>query len=257
MNKLRIEQLADGVVTDRVWLKSKGIDAALVDYYLRRGYLEHVAHGAYRRPGAPLKWQHLVYSLQVLGFNVHVGGRSALELKGLAHYLPFNKRQRVHLFREKKLPRWIFKTNVEVEFVEHSRGLFRDNENSIGLTTMLFGSWDWQINIASPERAILEMISEVPNKESFHMVDVMMESAATLRVDLVSALLEKCKNIKVKRLFLWFARMHAHPWFGRLELEHVDLGKGKRVIQRGGKLDSQYLITVPKDNNDRQEQPVF
>ncbi len=257
MDKLKIEQVPDGVVVDRAWLKSKSIDTALVDYYLQKGYLERVAHGAYRRPGALFKWQHLVYSLQVLGFNMHVGGRSALELKGLAHYLPLNKKQRVHLFREKKLPGWIFKTNVDVKFVEHTRGLFKNNENNMGLTTTLFGSWDWNINVASPERAILEMVSDVPNKESFHMVDVIMESASTLRPDLISSLLEKCKNIKTKRLFLWFAEKHGHQWFERLNLEHVDLGKGKRVIQRNGKLDSKYLITIPNDNNDRQEQPVF
>src|SRR3989338_5626499 len=119
MDKLKIEQVPDGVVANRSFLKGNGIDAALVDYYLRSGYLERVAHGAYRRPGAPLKWQHLIYSLQVLGFNVHVGGRSALELKGFAHYLPLNKKQRVHLFSEKKLPGWILKTNVNVEFVKH------------------------------------------------------------------------------------------------------------------------------------------
>ena len=255
MEKLKIEQLSDGVVADRAWLKGKGIDASLVDYYLQRGYLKRVAHGAYRRPGAPFKWQHLVYSLQVLGYDVHVGGRSALELNGLAHYLPINKKQRVHLFRKNKLPRWVFKTKVDVEFVEHSRGLFKSSDD--GLTTILFGSWDWQINVATPERALLEMMADMPNKESFHMVDVMMESASTLRPDLISSLLDECKNIKVKRLFLWFAEKHRHQWFAGLKLANVDLGKGKRVIQKGGKLDSKYLITIPSDHNDRQEQSIF
>lgn len=143
-----------------------------------------------------------------------------------------------------------------MEFIEHTRRLFKDNQN-IGLTTILFGSWDWQINVASPERAFFEVISDVPNKESFHIVDVMMESALTLRPDLLNSLLNECKNIKVKRLFLWFAQKYNHQWFKHLKSEHVDLGKGKRVIYKGGKLDPKYLITVPQDNNDQQEQPVF
>lgn len=118
MDKLKIEQVPDGVVVDRAWLKGKSIDAPLVDYYRQKGYLESVAHGVYRRPGAPLKWQHLVYSLQVLGFDVHVGGRSALELKGFAHYLPLNKKQRIHLFSKGKLPNWLFKTKC-------GRGIYR------------------------------------------------------------------------------------------------------------------------------------
>lgn len=257
MDKFKVEQVPDGVVVNRAWLKNKDINAPLVDYYLKKRYLEKVAHGAYRRPGDPLKWQHLVYSLQVLGFQVHVGGRTALELKGRAHYLPLGNKQRVHLFCEKKLPKWLFKTDVSVKFVEHIRKLFRSNDNTMGVSTIPFGSWDWEINTSSPERALLEMISDIPNKESFHMVDVIMEGATTLRSELVTYLLVECKNIKTKRLFLWFAEKYKHQWFSLLKLDNINLGKGKRVIQKGGKLDPKYLITVPIDNNDRQEQPIF
>ncbi len=38
MDKVRIEQLQDGVVVNRAWLKGRGIDASLVDYYLRRRF---------------------------------------------------------------------------------------------------------------------------------------------------------------------------------------------------------------------------
>ena len=37
----------------------------------------------------------------------------------------------------------------------------------------------------------------------------------------------------------------------------VDLGKGKRVVEKAGKLDPKYLITVPKVDYDKQEQPVL
>ena len=89
------------------------------------------------------------------------------------------------------------------------------------------------------------------------MVDVSMAGATTLRPDIVSRLLKDCKNIKVKRLFLWFAQKHNHEWFGRLNLSGVNLGSGKRVIQKDGKLDTKYLITVPKENDDKERQPVF
>ena len=254
---MKIEQLSEGVVVDRAWLKSKGIDTPLVDYYLRKGYLERVAHGVYRRPGDPLKWQHLVYSLQMLGYPIHVGGRSALELKGRAHYLPLAKRQRIRLYCETKLPRWLFKTNVDVEFMEYNRSLFQKGDSELGVSTLLFGSWDWEINVSSPERALFEMMAAIPGKETFHMVDVIMEGAMTLRPDMINALLMDCKNIKVKRLFLWFAQRYEHQWFKSLKLDQVDLGKGKRVIQKDGKLDNKYLITVPKDDYDRQEQSLF
>ncbi|WP_376745783.1 type IV toxin-antitoxin system AbiEi family antitoxin domain-containing protein [Sinorhizobium psoraleae] len=36
----------------------------------------------------------------------------------------------------------------------------------------------------------------------------------------VQTVLEACRSVKVKGLFLWFAERHDHPWFGRLDLEH-------------------------------------
>lgn len=256
MDKLKIELVPDGVVVDRSWLKKKGIDAPLVDYYLKKEYLEPVARGAYRRPGATLKWQHLVYSLQRLGFPVHVGGRSALELKGRAHYLPLGEKDKIHLYCSKKLPRWLFQININVEFIQHNRMLF-SSEYNLGVANILFGGWDWEIRVSSLERAFFEMMAEVPTKETFHMVDVSIEGAMTLRADLLNQLLIDCKNIKVKRLFLWFAEKYHYQWFEKLDLKNVDLGKGKRVIQKNGKLDSKYLITVPRENDDRQEQSLF
>jgi Transcriptional regulator, AbiEi antitoxin N-terminal domain len=56
-----------------------------VDSYLRSEALQTVTRGVYRRPGPPLKWEHIIYSLQELGYAVHVGGRSALELQGITY----------------------------------------------------------------------------------------------------------------------------------------------------------------------------
>ncbi|WP_246668279.1 type IV toxin-antitoxin system AbiEi family antitoxin domain-containing protein [Bradyrhizobium elkanii] len=61
-----------------------------------------------------------------------------------------------------------------------------------------------------------------------------MEPVRTLSPKRVQAVLEACRSVKVKRLFLWFAERHAHPWFGRLDLKRIDLGRGKRQIVVGG-----------------------
>ena len=54
------------------------------------------------------------------------------------------------------------------------------------------------------------------------------------------------RSIKVKRLFLWFAERHNHAWLHKLDRSDIDLGKGKRMLVRGGKLDTKYNITVPE-----------
>jgi len=51
----------------------------------------------------------------------------------------------------------------------------------------------------------------------------------------------------VKRLFFFFADRHQHAWLRRLNKEAIDLGKGKRLLVRGGALNTVFQITVPKD----------
>ena len=76
-----------------------------------------------------------------------------------------------------------------------------------------WGHWDWPLILSSPERAILEMLDEVPQRETFHQVDMLMEGLVNLRPQRLSALLKDCRSVKVKRLFLWLAERHHHAWF--------------------------------------------
>ena len=61
------------------------------------------------------------------------------------------------------------------------------------------------------------------------------------------AINEECRNVKVKRLLLWFAERQQFPWLRELNLEYIDLGAGKRSLVKNGKLDRKYQITVPRD----------
>ena len=45
--------LPEGQLVNRVWLLARGFNRPNVDYALRAGKLETVAHGVYRRPGPP------------------------------------------------------------------------------------------------------------------------------------------------------------------------------------------------------------
>jgi len=59
------------------------------------GWLKSLSHGAYARPGQPAGLEGLLLGLQRLaGVAWHVGGISALNRKGLAHFLPLGGKQR-------------------------------------------------------------------------------------------------------------------------------------------------------------------
>jgi hypothetical protein len=125
------------------------------------------------------------------------------------------------------------------------------------VTTKPFGHWDWPIRYAMPELALLEMLAGVRTATDFSVVDKFFEAATTLRPNLVRDLLLACTHIKAKRLFLWFTGRYDYAWCHALEKEGVALGSGKRVIVKGGVLDKQLQITVPKDMGDGSEQSFF
>ncbi len=91
------------------------------------------------------------------------------------------------------------------------------------------------------------MLNEVPAKISLEHADQLIQGMTSLSPRTVQALLEACTNVKVKRLFLWFASKHNYTWFSKLNTERISLGSGNRAIVKGGELDKTYKITVPKD----------
>jgi Transcriptional regulator, AbiEi antitoxin, Type IV TA system/Transcriptional regulator, AbiEi antitoxin N-terminal domain len=250
-------QLPEGLVVDGAWMAKRGYSTSLRSQYVKAGWLQQPTRRVYRRPQGSLAWQRVVISLQtLLEYPLAVGGRTALELQGFAHYLA-QKTTEVHLYGPKPPPRWLNELPLEEQFVYHSsRKLFRHEPVGFGadslhgsLATQIWGQGDWSLTLSTPERAILELLDELPFSESFHQADMLMEGMATLSPRRLQNLLVACHNVKVKRLFFFFADRHQHAWLKRLDKEMVVLGNGKRMLVRGWRLDKTYQITVPQDLN--------
>ena len=254
--KSSLEQtLPEGQLVNRDWLLQRGFNRPRVDYYLRAGKLERVAQGVYRRPGPPLKWEHVVYSLTELGYPLHVGGRSALELQGLAHYLPTGGMRYIDLYGSSNVPRWLVNYPADFRFVVHTRCLF-DQLPRETVKTKPFGSWDWPVAYAVPELAMFELLSEVREAVDFTVADKIFEAATNFRPELLHELLRACSQVKAKRLFLWFSDRHGHEWRKALKIDGINLGKGKRMLVKGGAFDSAYQITVPREMSVGSEQSI-
>lgn len=263
----RLQQiLPEGLPVDSSWLQRQGYSRQLIAKYLRHGWLASPVRGVYRRDSAMIdkrRWEPVVISMQaLLEVPVTVGGRTALELHGLSHYLSMSAPTEAHLYGPEVPPSWVNKLSLKERFVFHSANLFKTSEDCINRSTEYeqanftqhkWGASEWSIRVSTPERAILELLDELPSHESFHQADVLMEGLTNLRSKYLNMLLVACKSIKTKRLFLWFALRHNHAWLKTLDTENVDIGKGKRMIVPGGRLDPKFLITVPEEfANDRQ-----
>jgi hypothetical protein len=261
----------DGLLVDAGWMEGHGYSTSLRSQYVSAGWLIQPVRGTYKRPLGELTWQKVVISLQtLLERSLIVGGRTALELQGFAHYLSANGPTTIHLYGPERPPGWLAKLPLKETFKFHqSQTLFRSDPVTKGLTSFvwdvrdntgtaaeglqagglrqLWGSSDWPLTHSTPERALLEMLDELPRHESFHQVDMLVEGLRTLSPRRMQKLLLDCRSIKVKRLFFWFADRHQHTWLKQIDRTSVDLGTGKRMLVKGGKLDTKYLITVPDD----------
>ena len=276
LNRLQI-LLPEGLLVDSGWLQRHGYSSALRSKYVAHGWLDQVIRGVYRRPPARLSsaytdkdvhWEQVVISLQLLlEYPSVVGGRTALELQGFGHYLSTEGPREIHLYGISKPPAWVSKLKLKSRFVVHNagklfKGLLSDlrvqnsavpSDISAGsggksnLIRQTWGRWEWPLAMSSPERAILELLDEVPQCETFHQADVLMEGLRNLSPRRLRALLVNCRSIKAKRLLLWFAERHNHAWLKNLDRNEIDLGHGKRSLVRGGKLDKKFEITVPEN----------
>jgi len=238
-----------GTVATASYLKWQGFTYDLLTKYRRSGWIKSLGQGAYFLPEDRVEWPGALYAVQSqLELEVHAGGKTALELKGYGHYVPAETRT-LFLYAQPKviLPAWFSGERLGLSLVVTRTSLFPGN-NREG-----FSEWkerEFSIRISSPERAAMEMLYLVPQKISFEESFLIMESLVTLRPEVVQKLLEMCRFVKVKRLFMYMAEKHRHPWVEKLDLSKIDLGKGKRRIVPGGELNPKYNITVPREQRE-------
>lgn len=256
--------LPEGLVVDAAWLKSNGYASNLLAKYLSSGWLEQSAPRVYTRPRGKLTWEQVIISLQtLLSRNLVVGGKTALELHGHVHYLRQSV-STVYLFGPDRVPTWLTALDVGVEFRWRNDGKLFDkfrastaphqlsadtarNSRVPGVMAQPWGTWNWPLMVSTPERALLEFLYELPEHESFHNADMLMQGLTTLSPTKLQPLLADCRSIKVKRFFFFLADRHQHAWLKRLDRKAINLGSGKRTYMKGGRYDAKYMMTVPGD----------
>jgi len=246
LNQL-MKTLPEGVAASSAWLKAQGISRQLVQKYVDGGWLIRLAHGCYILPGSPATWEGVLLGLSKLGgVALHVGGLSALRRSGDVHYLEVGGEQEVEVWMPCKPPKWAAEVELQPSLNYHHKKLFLDSLDEVGMSLLKTGVRDWTLQISTPERAMLEMISKLDDsEEDFLYASEMVEGLTLARPALMQQLLEGCTSIKVKRLFLFLADFHRLRWSRGLKWKEINLGKGKRQIVKGGQFDQTFQITVP------------
>lgn len=233
-----------GVVLTAAWLEEHGVSSKLAWWYVHSGLLERLGTNAYKKAGDRITWEGAINTLQTqLTTPIHVGGKTALYLLGLGHFVPMQGMQKIMLFAPTttKLPKWLLSNSWDVEFEVYKSSLFANEQ---GLVERALNGLNLQIS--SPERAILEVLHLYPQHQSLNEITYLIENLTQLRPKILQSLLESCNSIKVKRLFLHLSEQFNHPWLSGLDITKIDLGKGKRVLGNGGKYFPKYKLSLPE-----------
>ncbi len=245
-NQSKINQLLSsqpiGTIMQSFWLKEQGYSLELQKRYKKSRWLEAIGTGALKRLNDEVTYEGAIYALQNQSkMTVHPGGRTALTLLGLGHFIEF-KTKDVILFgaKDENLPVWFKKYDWDIN-INYYKTAFLPAEKFLQEKEFK----NFSIKISSAPRAIMESLYLVPDKQDLYECFHYMESMNNVRPGLVQELLENCASIKVKRLFLYLADKVNHGWFKKLEIDKIDLGNGKRSIVANGTYNSKYKITVP------------
>lgn len=247
-NQSKINQLLSsqpaGTIMQSFWLKEQGYSFELQKRYRKSRWLEAIGTGALKRVNDKISYEGAIYALQKQSkLSIHPAGKTALALSGLGHFIEFTS-SNVVLFGSKNenLPTW-FKNYDWGTTINYHKTTFLPAEKFLQEKEFK----NFSIKISSAPRAIMECLYLVPDEQDLMECFHFMESMNNVRPGVVQDLLENCKSIKVKRLFLYLAEKVNHDWFKNLEIEKLDLGNGKRSIVRNGVYNSKYKITIPNE----------
>jgi hypothetical protein len=227
------------------WLGKYNIDRKLAYKYCKSGYLDRIVPGVFIKANEqPNPYGVIRYLQQELNLNLHVSGRTALELQGHAHYLLMGKQNKIYLtsYENRTFPKWLKEYWGDFEFSFRKSSLIGSEKYLIEHEA----AGGYKVNVSSRELAIMELIENFDLSNSLEIVENYAESLNTLRSYVLQEILEECQSVKVKRVFLYISEKLKLACFKKLNLEKINLGRGKRVVVEGGSLDKKYNITVDR-----------
>lgn len=231
-----LAKLPRGEPLSTTLLRQHGFSEFRASALARSGWLIHLGRGVYMLPGDTLTRDGgLAYLGQsILGF--HVGGKTALSWRGVRQNISFKEVLMLWGDQSKRLPAWF-----EQCFPSHYQvtQLFDDKlRKGFGLQPLPTGRPE--ILVSVPERALLELLSDVGKTQSLEEARQLVETLRTLREKTLDELLAHTTRIKVVRLAELLGRELDLPWAGTAKRHSQRIGGGKRwlaVGKNGERLD--------------------
>ncbi len=209
-------------------LAALGVSADLAVHYARAGWLSRLARGVYLRPNDTLDLHACLILMQRSIEGLHVGGKSALDWYGVRQYLSQQSVLHLYGWTTARLPDWFTKRFP----AEYRRKRLFDEPPADPLHAGPFEKRDGAPRVSTPERALLEMLSEVGVRQPLQEARELAESAYSLRADVLRDLLQRCTSVKTVRLCLQLGRELALPWAAKLDAAQLPTGSARAWVSR-------------------------
>lgn len=239
--KRLVSELPHGAPLDVAALAGAGVSPKRASDYVSNGWLTRLGRGVYAFPNDEIRVHESVVMLQRHMPGLHVAGRSALGLNGIRHNL--GRRETLVLWGDSRpsLPSW-FSSRFRVRY--SSASLFDWKDEKFRARTISTPPGVTQgLRISVPERAILELLSEVGTHQDLEEARNLFDGFRTPRQDVLGHLLGCCRSVKTVRLFLAWARETGVVDVERLVKEYSPpQGSSKRWMKR---LKDGTLLTLP------------
>ncbi|MEQ8802781.1 type IV toxin-antitoxin system AbiEi family antitoxin domain-containing protein [Haliea sp.] len=209
-------------------LATLGISADLAVHYVRAGWLLRLARGVYCRPNDELKLYPCLRLLQRKFAGLHVGGKSALDWYGVRQYVSQQPMLLLYGWADGHLPDW-FTERFPAQY--HRKRLFDESPEDL-LHAAPFERRESAPQVSSPERALLELLSEVGVRQPLQEARELVASTYSLRVKVLRELLQHCTSVKTVRLCLQLGREGALPWADKLDPDTLPTGSDRPWVSR-------------------------
>lgn len=209
-------------------LAALDISADLAVHYVRAGWLKRLARGVYCRPNETLLLHPSLVFLERRIQGLHVGGKSALDWYGVRQYVSQQPVLRLYGWAAAHLPKW-FTERFPAEY--HRKRLF-DEQPDVMLHVGPFEQRSGAPKVSTPERALLELLSDVGVRQPLQEARELVESTYSLRADVLRELLQRCTSVKTVRLCLQLGREGSLPWAAKLDPATLPTGSDRPWVSR-------------------------
>lgn len=231
--------LPRGGPVDTELLSGLGISTALAHRYVKSGWLDKLGRGVFMFPGDSLNRDATLRFLERKMSGLHVAAKTALAWHGYRHTIGYEEPMVLWGDQSGPLPEW-FRERFAARY---SAPRLFDGDLPAGYGISTLPENPDGPRVSEPERALLEMLSEVGVHQEVDEARNIMEGLRQLRTARLAKLLSACRMVKAARLCVGWSEELGLPWAGKArEAAEEKMGSGRWIARLK---DGRTLILKP------------